>query len=387
MNLLYHCPTHEGGLSEYARHQSKALAEVGSIELFWQAPDVVVIPSGFHAVASLPMSTTRPVRSRWRRAWDFLLWIIDTHRALDRAICEVRPDAVLLPAWAEYFSPLWAWRLRRWRRKGIRFGAVIHDPVRNHQSGGRFWHRLSVRHAYSFLDVAFVHEASELDTAGAPVPEIVVVPHGPYPVPEGEVNALGLRTKYSIPSDARVLLSFGHIRDGKCLDAVLQALVSCPDCHLVVAGREQSGGQQPAAHYQNLARHLGVVDRCHWFIGYIPNEEVWQYFRMADHLLLLYSQDFHSMSGVLNVNVQFELPVLASAGGGPLLHAVHSYNLGHILPDNQPTTIAAALNNPRPLHPRWDDYRRDHSWQTNAERVIAALFPDRRHTGSGAQRR
>jgi glycosyltransferase involved in cell wall biosynthesis len=373
MKLLYHTPSHEGGLCEYALHQVKSLAAIKGVVLLWQGPEGVQTPAGAKSLAPLRLAVISPGRPRWRRAWDFLSWTLATHRALDHAIGAHRPDAVMLPAWGEYFAPLWAWRLRRWRRKGVRFGALIHDPVRDYQGGGRVWHRYSLRHAYSFLDVAFVHEQIALDTAGAPPPKIVVVPHGPYPMPEGGADAQKLRAKHGIPKDARVLLSFGHLRDGKCLDAVLEAMVSCQDCHLIVAGREQSGGQKPAAHYQELARRLGVADRCHWFLGYIPNADVWQYFRMADQLLLLYSKDFHSMSGVLNVNVQFRLPVLASAGGGPLLQTVQSYDLGQILPDTQPGTIARALAQPQPIHPRWDDYLRDHSWETNARTVVSAL--------------
>ncbi|MGA0094785.1 MAG: glycosyltransferase, partial [Chthoniobacterales bacterium] len=123
----------------------------------------------------------------------------------------------------------------------------------------------------------------------------------------------------AIPDDAQVLLSFGHIRDGKNLDQIIAALPLLPDAHLLVAGREQSGGQKPAAFYRELAATLGVADRCHWCTDYIPNTEVWKYFRASDVLMLTYSKDFRSASGVLNVNAQFGLPVMASAGGGPLL--------------------------------------------------------------------
>lgn len=373
MKLLYHSPAHEGGLCEYALHQGEALAAMEGAELFWQAPGGVTAPAGAKSITPLPIPVMRSGRPRWRRAWDFLSGVLATHRALDRAIAETRPDAVMLPGWSEYFAPLWAWRLRRWRRKGVRFGALIHDPVRDFQRGGRTWHQLSLRQAYSFLDVAFVHEQIMLDTAGVPMPEIIVVPHGPYPVPEGDAYVHDLRAKQGIPREARVLLSFGHIRDGKCLDAVLEAMVTCLDCHLIVAGREQSGGQKSASHYQELARRLGVADRCHWFLGYIPNDEVWRYFRAADTLLLLYSNDFHSMSGVLNVNARFRLPVIASAGGGPLLRTVADYRLGRVLDDATPENLVKALAEADLPVPSWEDYLRDHSWETNAQRVVDAL--------------
>jgi glycosyltransferase involved in cell wall biosynthesis len=255
----------------------------------------------------------------------------------------------------------------------VRFGAVIHDPVRDVKRGGQALHRYSLRQAYSFLDVAFVHDSIKLDTAGAPSPKLAVIPIGPFPVPEGKPAGASLRDDLGIPKSARVLLSFGHIRDGKCLDAVLEAMVTCPDCHLIVAGREQSAGQKPASTYQAQAQRLGITNRCHWFINFIPNDEVWKYFRASDLLLLLYSQNFHSMSGVLNVNAQFRLPVLASAGSGPLLKAIRAYELGPIISEPTPTSIAQALHQSHQLDARWDDYLKDHSWEQNAERVVSAL--------------
>lgn len=373
LRVLYHVPNSEGGLSEYAMHQGQALARAGDVKLFWQAPSGVSCPDGATALDVLPAQVFRSGRSKMRRAIDFLGASLSVYHSLDKAIFNIRPDAVLLPGWSEYFSPLWAWRLRRWHRIGVRFGAVIHDPVRNFQAGGRFLHSLSLRHAYSFIDVAFVHELLDLDTAGGGKPSTVVVPCGPYPVEDGGSSKSMVRRELGIPQSAVVLLSFGHIRDGKCLDEIIKAMVFCPECHLIVAGRAQSGGQKPVAFYQGLASTLGVADRCHWFSGYIPSGEIWRYFRAADRLLLLYSMDFHSMSAVLNVNAQFRLPVIASAGGGPMIKAVNTYGLGLTIIDTNPNTIAIALKEKNFPAARWEDYLCDHSWDTNARRVVDAL--------------
>ncbi len=373
MKILYHSPNHQGGLCEYALRQARALLDIEGVFLLWQAPGNLPAPQGAIVLPALPAPDLSPHRPRWRRAADFLSWSLATQGALAHAIAEHRPDAVMLPGWSEYFSPLWAWRLRRWQHRGVRFGAIIHDPVRDFKRGGQALHRFSLHQAYSFLDVAFVHEPINLDTAGFPSPKITVIPHGPFKVPDGKTACASLREDLGIPKTARVLLAFGHIRDGKCLDAVLEALVACPDCHLIVAGREQSGGQKPASTYQAQAQRLGITNRCHWFIHFIPNDDVWKYFRASDLLLLLYSHNFHSMSGVLNVNAQFRLPVLASAGSGPLLNAIRAYDLGPIISEPTPANIAHALNLNHQLDARWDDYLKDHSWEQNAERVVCAL--------------
>ena len=159
MKILYHSPSNQGGLCEYAFHQSRALLEINGVVLLWQAPAHLPPPQGAITLPALPAPKTSRGRSRLRRAVDFLSWSLATHAALAHAIAEHRPDAVMLPGWSEYFSPLWAWRLRRWQHRGIRFGAIIHDPVRDVKRGGQALHRFSLRQAYSFLDVAFVHES------------------------------------------------------------------------------------------------------------------------------------------------------------------------------------------------------------------------------------
>lgn len=374
MRLLYHCAERQGGLAEYSRHQAAALARLPETEILWHAPSAVDIPEGVSPLGALCVAKRQPGRDKLRRAVDFAFDTLSPYRALSQEIAKSRPDAVLLSSWSEYFAPLWAPKLRRWQRQGIRFGAVIHDPVRDYVRGPHWWHRYSIRQAYSFLEVAFTHDSAPLDTCGGSAClETVQLPHGPYPVPLGEASKAELRRKFGIPEAAHVLLSFGHVRDGKNLDQTIAALPSLPSTHLLVAGREQSSGQKPADYYQHLASRLGVADRCHWHTAYIPNEEVWKFFRASDLLLLTYSQDFRSASGVLNVNAQFGLPVLASAGGGPLLDAVKEYQLGLILPNPDATSIAQGVPEALRVKGEWQRFAEENSWRINAERVVEAL--------------
>ena len=374
VKILYHCAVSEGGLAEYARHQAGALTEVGGVEVLWQAPNVLPAPPNVRRLSPLICQRRDFERPRWRRAADFFSDSLTPWNALVHAIRLNRPDAVLVSTWSEYFAPIWAPKFRVLRRHGIRFGAVIHDPVRDFVRGPVWWHRYSVREAYSFLDVAFTHEKIALDSCGSRTSfNTVEIPHGPYPVEEGHEERSVLRRAFAIPDDAQVLLSFGHIRDGKNLDQIIAALPLLPDAHLLVAGREQSGGQKPAAFYRELAATLGVADRCHWCTDYIPNTEVWKYFRASDVLMLTYSKDFRSASGVLNVNAQFGLPVMASAGGGPLLAAVKDYKLGVILPNADPSSIAQAVPLAIGMSGEWERFCHENSWKVNAERVVEAL--------------
>ena len=287
---------------------------------------------------------------------------------------------VLVASYAEYFAPFWAAKLRRLRDTGVTIGTVVHDPVRDFRIGPNWWHQYCISSAYSFVDVAFVHDATAQIDRGKPQATfpVVEVPHGPYDVPvaDNRVSPAFLRDQHGIPQDAFVILSFGHIRDGKNLDLLIRALRSFPDVHLLVVGREQSSSQKPISWYQQLAQEQGVEERCHWVNRFVEDSEVEQFFRISDLAALLYSSDFYSASGVLNNVAQFELPVLCSSGGGPLRGLVEKYQLGKWVPPDDLNTVQSGLRAILKILPtaKWQQYRSDNSWQKNALLVVSNLF-------------
>ena len=205
------------------------------------------------------------------------------------------------------------------------------------------------------------------------------IPHGLYevesPATDESVRAT-TRSTLALPEDAYVLLSFGHIRDGKNLHLMLQSLSADKNQYLLVVGREQSTTQKPVSWYQQQAQQLGVADRCRWINEFVPDSDVHMYFSAADAAVLLYSADFRSASGVLNNVAQFELPVLCSSGGGPLQGLIDRYNLGvWVKPDCLQAARAGLqqLRQVNPAHQGWASYREDHSWDRNARLIRLAL--------------
>jgi glycosyltransferase involved in cell wall biosynthesis len=279
---------------------------------------------------------------------------------------------VLLGSYTEYFAPFWSGCLQKLASKGVVFGAIVHDPVRNFVVGPRWWHRWSIACGYSFLREAFVHEAISLDTV-KPMPELhtTVIPHGTYSFTTPNKSLAEIRNSLNLPLDAKVLLAFGHIRDNKNLDLVIRALTNFPDLYLLVAGKEQSSGQKPISYYQNLAQQLEVSDRCRWLVEFIPDTEVANLFTASDLIILTYSNNFRSASGVLNTSAYYRKPCLASGGDSPLKTVVQKYNLGiWVQPDNLDAVIQGIeqwLKNP-PLA-QWETYLAENSWLINAELV------------------
>lgn len=375
--LLYYCPAAEGGIFDYAWAQAAAVAELG-VEVTFLAP---AAPAGaarnlktIPAIRDESLGVTGPRIFRWLQRGRTIRGNIS---ALARFAQKQGFGHVLFSSYVEYGAPFWAGKLKKLRRAGVRFGAVLHDPVRDYIVGPKWFHEWSVRCGYSFLDEAFVHE--EVDRAAAGIPNgvrVSVIPHGPYYFPMPVESGAAVRQRLEIPPGAKVLLSFGQIRDGKNLDLVIRALGAFPDLWLIVAGKEAGGIQKPVSYYQQLAAGLGVAERCRWLVEYIAPERVGGLFQAADLVLLTYSRRFRSASGVLNTAVQFRRPCLASSGSGPLKTQVERHGLGvWVEPDNE-EAVRAGLEKwlGERMEPRWPDYLDENSWRRNAEVVMQRLF-------------
>lgn len=376
--LLCFCPISKGGIADYAHQQAIALSREGWRVTLLCPPGFPHDSSDYVRDASLP-DDLKASKGRLRRAFEWIGVILAGIAVLVERIREDNPGYVLMATYSEYAAPLWAWRLRKLRKSGVVFGAVVHDPVRDFVVGPPAWHRWSVSEGYSYLDHAFVHESIVLDTGspGHAVPTHII-PHGPYPFPDAGESRAEVRRRLGIPEDAELFLSFGHLRDGKNLALILEAMSRVPDAWLLVAGTEAGTGNRTSAEYREMAETLGVGDRCRWVIGFATAVEAANFFTAADFALLTYQASFRSASGVLNVAVRYRKPVLASCGESNLATSVERYSLGLRVPADDMEEIAAGMRGLLHEAPaaRWDDYERENSWQENA-RLVTQAFTNR----------
>ncbi len=346
--LIYFSPESYGGLADYAHEQARALRQLGAEVIFLTTPIALSskLRASYHCEAEMEEARDFTVRRSWlARRFRTLRCILGNVRRLERRVRQEEARVVLMGSYAEYLAPIWAPRLRRLSRSGVVFGGVVHDPVRDFVVGPAWWHSRSIACGYSFLREAFVHEPIELDTA-RPMPGLrtTVIPQGPYEFPAPTLTRQEMRARLDLPPGARVLLAFGNIRDSKNLDLVLRAMVWLRRIATsLVAGREQSAGQRPAGHYQQLAASLGVEKRCRWVVRRIEEAELGNFFEAADLALLTYAASFRSASAVLNVAVRFRKPCLASGGKSNLLNMVGRYSLGLRIEPDSVTAISAGL--------------------------------------------
>lgn len=375
--LLYLAESDSGGIAEYVKFQSEALAEAGLTV-------TLLCRKGYphkqlRGVTILPTLPERPRGGNpFRRLISFLQDARTISRKLLQTVMTGSYDYVLMDCFREYFSPLWVGPFRKARRTGVRFGVVAHDPVRDFVIGPLWWHNLCIRQAYSFIDDVFVHEKGRIDMGGVN-PEssrIHEIPHGPYAHPAPCKGRQAMRAELGFSSEDVVFLSFGQIRDGKNLDLFIRALAQTPETiKLLVAGRGDSESQKPPSYYQQLAIEAGVEERCKWLVRYIGDDEIADIFEAADFVLLTYSKAFVSASGVMNIAVEKRRPVLASGGAGPLKTAVTTYRIGRWLEELEPESMKTAvleLNMNRQTF-EFDSYREAFSWARNAQVVKEAV--------------
>ena len=265
-----------------------------------------------------------------------------------------------------------------WRSKiegtDIKVVASAHDVKRGKSIISRRWEDRQLKAFYRFADALFVHsdyQVRELATfADVPEEKIHVVPHGPYSHGAVDGSQTTLREKWNLPSDRRVALLFGKIRDDKNLDGLLRAL-NCTEqsLSLVVAGSEDAR-HHGIDHYRQLANELGVTECVRFIPRRIEDEEVGELFVASDWVALPYGNEFTSQSGVLNVAAHYERPVLVSSA--PVLReTVQSCDIGVACSGDGPQALASGIDT---LHRQLDtghayafnEYKNKFSWKENA---------------------
>ncbi len=359
-----------GGISDYLHFQANALVDLGlKVTMVGPIEGPRRNDSRYQFVAL--WNKPRKFRVRLIQKIAFVCNLLRNMRGF-AAFLRQRPERfVLFGAYLEYVAPIWAGQFRKLRERGWKFATVIHDPVRDFVVGPQWWHRKSITAGYSFVDSGFVHGRVE-EVKDANGVRLVSVPFGQFPFPAANHTRDHIRQTLGIPIDAKVVLAFGHLRDGKNLDLLIKAIATFPEVHLIIAGQEQSDGQKPADYYRAVAKELGIYDRCHFEIRYIHSSEIGNFFEAADINALTYSGIFRSASAALAAAAYFRKPSLASSGDGPLKNVIEKYALGIWVEPDDVNTIRAGIQQLLEFVNccDWERYSSENSWSRNA-RIVA----------------
>ncbi|WP_207511721.1 glycosyltransferase family 4 protein [Longitalea luteola] len=374
--IIIFCPVSNGGLAEHVYYQAKSCCQLGHSV-------VCLVPPRFLGDRPIPFPVKRILYESSPSAqmpsfirkllfvWAFLM----NYLTLSIQILRNRPKVVLLDSYREYFAPLWAWAIRKAMRVSNSICvANLHDPVRNYQVGPAWWHQWSVKCGYSFIHVGLVHSPPPPEANLPAHIQIIEVPVGIYDLLPPKRSYERIRKDWGVTSDQFVFLCFGFIRDNKNIDLLIQSLKYVKQAFLVIAGSTQSQVDRPVEFYKNLAKELGVIDRCYFFSDFIADEQVPDYFYGCDFVSLTYSSTFFSQSGVLNLAAAAKKPVLASSAESPLLQVVRKFRLGEAVAPDSRDAIIKGMNSlmSNTIDPDWKGYSSYAGWERNVTAFLKA---------------
>ena len=208
------------------------------------------------------------------------------------------------------------WLIREAKALGIPVVHTVHDivPLYAPESSTE-----PMQQVYELVDAIIVHaEANRYDfmrTYPRVNPrKIFHIPfiNSPYKaLPTNASNELA-RQLLGISSNACVFLFFGSIRHYKGLDVLLEAYIEAqvtrPDIHLIIAGLPETIDDI------NLLEHAKTLQNCHVNSGYIPYEEMWQYYLAAEVAVLPYRTI--TQSAALMTAMEFGRAIIVTNVGG-----------------------------------------------------------------------
>jgi D-inositol-3-phosphate glycosyltransferase len=248
--------------------------------------------------------------------------------------------------------------------------------------------RLSLRVQYRLSDHIFVHTdrmRRELQTEfSVPEAKISVIPFGiNNTIPVTNMTIDEAKERLGVCPGEVVLLFFGQIAPYKGLEYLVDALAELigqeSRLRLIIAGKVKKGSED---YWRTIERKLsvgGIRDRVKTRVEHIPDEEVEQYFKGADVLVIPYTQIYQS--GVPFLAYSFGLPVIATDVGS-LREDVIEGKTGFICKPRDSTDLARVIQRYfssamwHDLESNRSDIRKfaneRHSWATVANITAAA---------------
>ncbi len=149
-----------------------------------------------------------------------------------------------------------------------------------------------------------------------------------------------LKSQFGFPDDAIVLLFFGYIRKYKGLDILIESipeiLAGNDKIRLLIVGESY----EQISIYTDLIAKFGLQDKVTLINKFVPNEDVGQYYSLADLVVLPYRSA--TQSGILNIAYGFGKPVLATRVGG-LMESIEEGKTGFLAEPENAHSLASGV--------------------------------------------
>lgn len=249
----------------------------------------------------------------------------------------LKPDMVIIQWWHPYFAP--CYMILTWLLKGIKISYVCHNVFPHERfpmdklltrltlKGGDHY---TVQSALDARDLRSIKPEANYCQTQLPTFNAFKFK---------DMSREEAREILQIPSDQKVLLFFGFVREYKGLRYIIEAMPrireELGDVKLLVVGDFGDDKDQ----YMELINRCGVSDVVETVGGYIPDREVEKYFAASDLVVLPYISA--TQSAVVQIAYGFTKPVIVTDVGG-LPEVVNDGQTGYVVKSKSADALADA---------------------------------------------
>lgn len=247
------------------------------------------------------------------------------------------PDVLIMKYWLPFFGPSLG-TVAKLMRKDTKVITIL-DNVLPHET--RIFDHTFTKYFLNQNDGFITMSDKVKDDLLSFIPDAKykIYPHPLYDHFGAATEKNQARKELNLPTDKKLLLYFGYIRDYKGLDILIETISQLPeDYHLILAG-ESYGDFTP---YLELIAKFQVKDKITLLNRYIPDREVSLLFSAADVCVLSYKSA--TQSGVTSIALHYELPLVVTNVGG-LKEMVEHEKTGLVAERAEPELVKEQLIN------------------------------------------
>lgn len=278
-------------------------------------------------------------------------------------IISLTPDLVIFKHWMPFFAPCYGFIAGRLRKKKIKLLAVCHNIIPHEKRPGDIVLSKYFLKKIDYFVLLSDQVKKDLETM-IQKSRSKVLPLPIFSIFGENVTKERARAKLKL-TDEKIILFFGFIRDYKGLDTLIEALAIVRqkmDIRLIVAGEFYSDEQK----YISLIEKLNLQNFIIFKKDFIPTTDVKYYFSAADAVVLPYKSA--TQSGIVQVAVNFEKPVIATNVGG-LSEVIYDGKSGFVVEKEKPDEFAKAIlrfykeNRENEFSANMKNLKEKYSWQ------------------------
>jgi glycosyltransferase involved in cell wall biosynthesis len=323
----------KGGISHYTTLLVKNLRkyhEVDFISFKYQYPSWLYPGTGQFDSSEkiITIENERIFHSLWMPSWNSVV----------RRILEGKSELLITAWWTFFFAFQYAHINHRIRKAGKRVMYICHN-VKMHEDHPleRFFTGLAFRDVNHFI----VHSSEDRDNLlrHRPDADVKINYHPTYDHFASLYNPVRAR-EFETKKHPNTILYFGVVRPYKGLKYLIEAfplvLKKIPDARLLIVG----DFWENVGEYENLVRELGISKLTEIVNRYVPNEEVGDYFHLADVVALPYLSA--TQSGIAQIAYGFGKPIIVTNVGG-LPEIVDERKTGIVVPPKDSVALSEAI--------------------------------------------